>query len=688
MKKYRKLSIMAFVCALTIFLPFTAVADDLNENYMEAPEHSMPPGLNAATSWTDVDNGDGTRTFTMLVDEASTPPNYNGPWYVPTPYGNYCGFEYYSWFNQDYGWVHTFDPWDTPYLNIISAQLTIVAWDIDSEPSHGYYGEYDGVHIDGTLLSPGYLQGYNNQWSTTVFDIPISTIIDDGVINVWLDIDMHHTTYNWATTLDYSYLQIHYMIFPNDPPLQPEVSWGYLADTDCITGGECITYGEGLLVEVVGPTPPDPDGDDVTYEYRWFVDIGTGGFIDDEFAGRGDHTGNTVPPEDIQPQDIWQVQIIPTDEHGAAGEQVTVTFPPFCTVDCPYGCIDGHIMADCPDPGTPLYGVTVDIFEAGSGALIATAVTDVDGYFNVCDILVGDYLTTVVTPLGYSATPDEQLVTVVGDQTVTADFAMVCQTGQAEPRTIGYWKHQVGVATGGNGHAQVDATTLCGYLDMIENHFNNNAINQVIIYQSPSPTATCDEKFEVAKELLNLKGSVSMLARARQQLMALLLNVAAGYIHQTCLISEDGATVSQAITYCDMLIDDGDPANDEMAKSIADWINNNEMVAAGIIPLSTANIAYRLLNPDVHGLAQNFPNPFNPRTSIAFNMPTAGEYRLEIFNVAGQRVRIYAGEAEAGINVIVWNGTDEDGQTVASGLYLYRITTGDFVKTRKMVLMK
>jgi len=114
MKKYGKLSIMAFACAMIIFLPLNAMADDLNENYTEAPEHSMPPSLNAATSWTNVDNGDGTFTFTMLVDEASTSPNYSGPWYLPNICGDYYyGFEHYSWYMQDYGWRHTFDPWDT-----------------------------------------------------------------------------------------------------------------------------------------------------------------------------------------------------------------------------------------------------------------------------------------------------------------------------------------------------------------------------------------------------------------------------------------------------------------------------------------------------------------------------------------------------------------------------------------------
>ena len=84
----------------------------------------------------------------------------------------------------------------------------------------------------------------------------------------------------------------------------------------------------------------------------------------------------------------------------------------------------------------------------------------------------------------------------------------------------------------------------------------------------------------------------SQLDRAKRQLLALLLNVVSGHISQTEVISEDGATVSQAITHCDNLLDD--PAGEhELAKDIADEINNGQMVAAGVIPLGTQNIAYR-----------------------------------------------------------------------------------------------
>jgi len=351
-------------------------------------------------------------------------------------------------------------------------------------------------------------------------------------------------------------------------------------------------------------------------------------------------------------------------------------------IPVPFGCVAGYVTADCPAPGTGLLGVGIDIFD-GVGTIIGNAVTDVNGYYEICDILAGDYTVTIVTPLGYNVSPEEVAITIVGGDTVNVDFALTCVEITASPRTIGFWKHQVGVATGGKGNAQIDASTLCEYLDLIENHFNGNAVNEVIIYQPPI-SGLCEDKLLQLKSLLNLKGSVAMIDRAKQQLMALLLNVASGKLSQTEIISVDGATVSQAITYCDNLIDD--PAGDhETAKTICDEINNNRQVAAGVIPLSTANIAYKQAEiPVMYGLSQNYPNPFNPTTEISFNLPSASHVKLEVFNIMGQKVgTLVDGQFEAGEHVVQWDGSD-----AASGVYFYRLQADDFVDTKKMVLLK
>jgi hypothetical protein len=251
----------------------------------------------------------------------------------------------------------------------------------------------------------------------------------------------------------------------------------------------------------------------------------------------------------------------------------------------------------------------------------------------------------------------------------------------AAPRTIGFWKHQVGVALGGRGNAQIDGATLCDYLDLIEQHFNSNEINQVIVYDPPA-SEECSDKLQVAKDLLNLKGNVGMTARAKQQLMALLLNVAGEKISLTEIISVDSATVSQAITYCDNLIDDQDGEH-EKAKTIADDINNGIPVAAGVIPLSTDDIAYKRALP-LFGLMQNYPNPFNSSTEICFSLERSSIVKLEIYNIIGQKVTtLVDGSLDAGPHRYIWQSGD-----IASGVYFYRIEADSFTEVKKMTLLK
>lgn len=88
-------------------------------------------------------------------------------------------------------------------------------------------------------------------------------------------------------------------------------------------------------------------------------------------------------------------------------------------------------------------------------------------------------------------------------------------------------------------------------------------------------------------------------------------------------------------------------------------------------------------------LMQNYPNPFNPETTISFNVKTAGKAKLTILNMRGQVVRTILNEVvPAGMNSRVWNGLDDNGQKVSSGLYFYRLDLGQTTQTRKMLLIK
>ncbi len=88
--------------------------------------------------------------------------------------------------------------------------------------------------------------------------------------------------------------------------------------------------------------------------------------------------------------------------------------------------------------------------------------------------------------------------------------------------------------------------------------------------------------------------------------------------------------------------------------------------------------------------ARAAPNPFNPHTTIQFHLPARGVVSLALYNLRGQVVRTIAQEhsLEAGRHTLVWDGRDAQGRSVASGMYLYRLTVGEQALVRKIILLK
>ena len=94
-------------------------------------------------------------------------------------------------------------------------------------------------------------------------------------------------------------------------------------------------------------------------------------------------------------------------------------------------------------------------------------------------------------------------------------------------------------------------------------------------------------------------------------------------------------------------------------------------------------------SPYVTRLEGNYPNPFNPETTFRFSIKDAGNARLDIFNLRGQLVRtLVNGNLNAGQHQVVWNGKDQAGRSVSSGVYLYRLTAKNYSSTKKAMLVK
>lgn len=127
------------------------------------------------------------------------------------------------------------------------------------------------------------------------------------------------------------------------------------------------------------------------------------------------------------------------------------------------------------------------------------------------------------------------------------------------------------------------------------------------------------------------------------------------------------------------------PADPEVQIQVFAALGLGQEVAAGVTDLSTESIAYKqgsILESYI--LNQNHPNPFNPATKISFSLPAASHVRLEVYNIMGQKVAtLVDGQLETGEHIVLW-----DGGRTASGVYLYRLKAGEFVETRKMLLLK
>ncbi len=95
------------------------------------------------------------------------------------------------------------------------------------------------------------------------------------------------------------------------------------------------------------------------------------------------------------------------------------------------------------------------------------------------------------------------------------------------------------------------------------------------------------------------------------------------------------------------------------------------------------------LLPTEFALEQNYPNPFNPTTDIRFALPEKSEVSLVIYNSLGQKVRtLLSANKEAGFHTVTWDATNDLGNQVSSGIYLYRFTAGNHTAMKKMVLLK
>ncbi|HXV14759.1 MAG TPA: FlgD immunoglobulin-like domain containing protein [Candidatus Krumholzibacteria bacterium] len=128
--------------------------------------------------------------------------------------------------------------------------------------------------------------------------------------------------------------------------------------------------------------------------------------------------------------------------------------------------------------------------------------------------------------------------------------------------------------------------------------------------------------------------------------------------------------------------------DEDLALVTADLLSSTDQrstlaLDAVAVRRSVASVEYK------NELAQNYPNPFNPTTTISFSLAQAADASLSIYDVRGALVKLlHNGRAERGIHRVVWDGSSNSGQKVASGVYFYKLVAGSFTDTKKLTLIK
>jgi hypothetical protein len=107
------------------------------------------------------------------------------------------------------------------------------------------------------------------------------------------------------------------------------------------------------------------------------------------------------------------------------------------------------------------------------------------------------------------------------------------------------------------------------------------------------------------------------------------------------------------------------------------------------IPPMVGTITENNRTPKSYALYQNYPNPFNPSTIIRFDITGKSHVSLKVFNILGQEVRTLINSVVSpGEKSVSWDGRDNSGATVTSGIYIYSINAGDYRESKKMIFLK
>jgi hypothetical protein len=380
----------------------------------------------------------------------------------------------------------------------------------------------------------------------------------------------------------------------------------------------------------IGPDPADPDGDDVTYEFTWFVDDGTtSGYVNvlDHPTRDLDHVdGPCVAAADLIVGDIWKVVVDAVDEHGARSDEPCESVFPEVIYDC--------FVPQCPYPQT----VHVDI-ESGSGLPYCECLY-------ICELVP---LTLCVGPLDEDQEP---IAWTIEEGCNQANGHCQEECDPAAPTGDGVWSY--------NSETREFCTVLnsnttgcfCFCLDRILpvglNSFSAIVGDREITLNWSTFSEINSDHYEIIRDdaLIGLRSSSNSLTGDSYTWTDQFLTNGTEYTYTLIAVDLDGT--------------------------------RSELASISATP------AFNAADVTEFALHQNYPNPFNPETQIAFDIAEAVTVKLGVYNLLGQQVaELVNGSMATGRHSVTFMAND-----LPSGMYLYRLEAGEFIAQQKMILMK
>jgi hypothetical protein len=332
--------------------------------------------------------------------------------------------------------------------------------------------------------------------------------------------------------------------------------------------------------------------------------------------------------------------------------------------------------------------LTLTIENINDAPFVANAIADIEvdedsepvtlninGVFDDADILVGDSLTITAISLA------DTLVTVEYDSN-SVPILVFSENGNGETDIIVTAADLIGLTVNDTVHVSIlsvnDAPTEFGLLspfDSTELFITPNDISQeltlLVTWESSSDVDGDDLSYEFV--LYNGVYGPDTPVLIDTVLSDTVLHIPYVYIAELIGMSE------QTSISADWVVFTTDGIDTTMSNHV--W---NILLDAGDVLSIHGDVI-----PDVYALHQNYPNPFNPTTILRYDLPEDTQVRITIYDIMGREVRtLFNNQQNAGYKSVIWNATNNRGQPISAGVYLYTIEAGGFRQTKKMILLK